>query len=382
MKQKLAIIGASDFQNPLIEKAKEMGLETHVFAWEDGSIGEKTADVFHPISITEIDEIARVCREVGVSGICSIGTDLGNITVSQVADRLGLVANSPECVKKSTNKHVMRETFAAHGDPSPWSYEVRSVEALTDLPLSYPLIVKPVDRSGSRCITKLDSSEGLQKAVQAAIDVSFDKAAVVEEFVTGTEYSVEFISWKGEHTFLALTKKYTTGAPHFIETGHLQPAPVSETLEEKIRSVVSHALDSLGVEYGASHSEVLVTDSGDVRIVEIGSRMGGDCIGSDLVELSTGVDFVRAVIEVALGKAPDLTPRAHSGFAMIRFIFGKCDREALEMARLKDSLLLQRFSLAGDIDHEIVDSSSRYGFFIMAADSSKALKPYLPMIGA
>ena len=73
-KKKIAIVGASDFQNPLILKAKDMGLETHVFAWEDGSIGEKTADFFHPISITEIDEIADACHEIGVSGICLLYT--------------------------------------------------------------------------------------------------------------------------------------------------------------------------------------------------------------------------------------------------------------------------------------------------------------------
>ena len=93
MSKKLAIIGASDFQNPLILKAKQLGFETHVFAWECGDIGERTADYFYPISITEIDQIAEKCRSIGVDGICSIGTDLGNITVSKVADKLDLCAN-------------------------------------------------------------------------------------------------------------------------------------------------------------------------------------------------------------------------------------------------------------------------------------------------
>ena len=48
-KEKIVIIGANSFQNPLILKAKEKGYETHVFAWESGDIGEKTADYFYPI---------------------------------------------------------------------------------------------------------------------------------------------------------------------------------------------------------------------------------------------------------------------------------------------------------------------------------------------
>ena len=377
-KKKIAIIGASDFQNPLIVKAKDMGLETHVFAWEDGSIGERTADYFHPISITEIDEIADACREIGVSGICSIGTDLGNITVSKVAEKLGLCANSGACVNRSTNKHLMRETFFANGDPSPWSIQVHDVSELDGRDLAYPIIVKPVDRSGSRAITRLENSDGLSDAVSSAIEVSFAKAAVVEEFFEGTEYSVEYVSWKGEHHFLALTRKFTTGAPKFIETGHIEPAVVSSELLDRVKAVISHALDGLGVEYGASHSEILINESGDIRIVEIGSRMGGDCIGSDLVELSTGIDFLRAVIDVSLGNQPDLEPCSHPGNAMIRFVFGDDDLVALERAKNEFKGAVEKVVLTNSAPHEIVDSGSRYGFFILSSVNRDELAPYLP----
>lgn len=175
MSNKLAIIGASDFQNPLILKAKELGFETHVFAWECGDIGERTADYFYPISITEVEQIADKCKSIGVDGICSIGTDLGNITVSKVANKLGLCANSLDCVDVSTNKHLMREAFFKNGDPSPKSCQITDVSEIEGLELAYPIIVKPVDRSGSRCITKLQTSEGLEDAVRSAIDVSFFK---------------------------------------------------------------------------------------------------------------------------------------------------------------------------------------------------------------
>ena len=137
MQKKLAIIGASDFQNPLILKAKELGFETHVFAWKCGDIGESSADYFYPISITEIDQIAEKCKSIGVDGICSIGTDLGNITVSKVADKLGLCANSLECIELSTNKHLMREAFFQNGDPSPRSYQVTDVSDAENLNLAY-----------------------------------------------------------------------------------------------------------------------------------------------------------------------------------------------------------------------------------------------------
>ena len=108
-KKKLAIIGASYLQEPLIEKAEQMGIETHVFAWAAGDVGEKSADFFYPISIVEKDLIADKCREIGVDGICTIATDLGASTVNYVADKLGLIGNSPYASEVSTNKKAMRE---------------------------------------------------------------------------------------------------------------------------------------------------------------------------------------------------------------------------------------------------------------------------------
>ena len=152
MKKKIAIIGASYLQEPLIEKAKEKGLETHVFAWAAGDVGEKSADFFYPISIVEKDEILEKCREIGIDGICSIASDLAAIAVNYVAEKMGLVGNPMSCVEVSTNKHKMRRCFEEHGDPSPKSIQVNSIDDLKGIDLKYPIIVKPVDRSGSRGI--------------------------------------------------------------------------------------------------------------------------------------------------------------------------------------------------------------------------------------
>ena len=304
---KLAVIGANDFQNQLILKAKKRGIETHVFAWEDGAVGKKNADFFYPISITEKDEILKKCQEIGINGICSIASDLASITVNYVAEKMGLTGNGIESSLIATNKYLMRKAFEANGDPSPKNY--RSDELNDEIidSLNLPLIVKPVDRSGSRGITKITDKTQLNEAIKIAEELSFDKKAMVEEFIEGKEYSVEFISYHGNHTFLALTEKFTTGTPHFIETGHIQPAIVSEDILEKVKSVVSHALDSLKIKNGASHSEVKINSDGTIKIVEIGGRMGGDCIGSDLVQISTGYDFVKMVIDIALGNKPDFT---------------------------------------------------------------------------
>ena len=252
--KKIVIIGANDFQNQLILKAKEMGFETHVFAWKDGAVGAGTADYFYPISIVEVDQILEKCRQIQPDAVASIGSDLANITVSRVAAGLGLPANSEECVRLSTNKYAMREAFANAGIPVPRFYKVDRIEAYL-FGLRLPVIVKPTDRSGSRAITKVTDFKDLPEAIRNAVEQSFEKSAIVEEYLEGEEYSYETISYHGKHTTLAVTKKYTTGSPHFIETGHVEPSGLSEDMLKKIEPVMFRALDALKVTDGASHGE-------------------------------------------------------------------------------------------------------------------------------
>lgn len=365
MKQNLAIIGASYLQLPLIEKAKEMGYTTHVFAWAAGDVGEVAADVFYPISIVEKEQILQICQQVGICGICSIASDLAMVTVNYVAEKMGLSGNSISATAKSTNKHFMRRAFEAGGDPSPKSYLVDAETCLDTLHLEYPVIVKPTDRSGSRGICKVAEPSGLKDAVSAALKQGFEKKALVEEFAEGQEYSVEYISYQGQHYFLAMTLKDTTGAPHFIETGHLQPAPISDSLLKKVQQVVTHALDSLELTNGASHSEVKITEDGTIRIIEIGGRMGGDCIGSDLVQYSTGYDFVKMVIQVACGLAPDFTPVQQPHPAAVRFIFTEEDMADFEKLRTEQpERILKVVYMHPESIGTITDSSNRAGCYL------------------
>lgn len=381
MKPRIVVIGANDFQNQLILKAKEKGYETHVFAWQCGDVGEFTADFFYPVSIVEKEQILEKCKEIQPRGIVSIASDLANITVNYVAEMLGLSCNGVCATDVSTNKHRMRQCFTDHDLPSPKSFMVSSVEQVKELELDYPIIVKPTDRSGSRGIFKLENGEHLEDAILGALSYSFEKKVLVEEFAQGDEYSVEYISYEGEHHFLNITKKFTTGAPYFIETGHIEPSMLSDMMVEKVRNVVERALDALGVKYGASHSELKIDQDGNIKIIEIGSRMGGDCIGSDLVYLSTGYDFVDMVIDVACGNAPKLERKREKAFAAIRFIYNQKDLDNLNWIKENYPEIIWRVSEIEDINSRVVvDSSTRFGYFIVVTESEKILQDVIPYI--
>lgn len=376
--KKIAIIGASYLQEPLIEKAKSMGIETHVFAWKANDVGERSADHFYPISIIEKENILDKCREIGIDGICSIASDLAVITVNYVAEMMHLPGNPDSSTIRCTNKHYMRECFKANGDPSPKSMMVHSAEDLKDIAIQFPIIVKPVDRSGSRGIMKLYSEEKLSDAISCAENQGFIKNALVEEFATGQEYSVECISYQGKHNFLAMTKKFTTGAPNFIETGHIEPAPVDDRTLEKVKSTIFHALNSLGVMNGASHSELKIDSNGNLKIIEIGARMGGDFIGSTLVHISTGIDFVKDVVQVALGCEPDLKPDREKKTAGVRFIFSEKDVEVYHKLQSEHPEYIYDHSISDNITGTVTDSSTRFGYFIMCTDTAEEMIPYLP----
>ena len=312
--KKLAIIGASYLQLPLVLKAKQMQIETHCFAWPEAAVCKDFSDYFYPISILDKEEIAVKCEEIGIDGITTIGTDMAVPTICYVAEKLGLISNSYHSSIISTNKIEMRNAFLIGKCNTPKFLKVDDFNISLDS-IDFPVIVKPSDRSGSRGVTKVEKKENLKNAIEKAINESFVKTAIVEEFIEGVEVSVESISWNGIHTILAITDKITTNAPNFVEIAHHQPSQLSEPISAKIGVETIKCLDALDIKFGAGHSEFKITNNGDVYVIEVGARMGGDFIGSHLVELSTGYDFLKGVIDVALNQfnQPETTSKGFSG---------------------------------------------------------------------
>ena len=363
---KLVIIGANESINNLIQVAKNKGYETHVFAWSCGDIGEKNADYFYPISIENKEEILEKCKEIKPDGIASITSDFAVSTVNYVGRALGLTCNSEKTDAVARNKYLMRKALKEAGLYTPFFVKVSSINALDSIQLpQFPLIVKPTDRWSSKGVSCVKNTVDLKEAVQYAIQESLTGEAIIEGFIDGPEYSCECISYNGNHTLLAFTQKRTTGFPHYIETGHDQPSDLSQTIIDKISPQIKKALDALDIKNGASHVEFKITDSSYLGIIEIGARMGGDCIGPHLVHLSTGIDYIGLVIDVACSKEPKETSNKYSRNAHIRFILNDQDIQALNNLKLSSPESIMHIS---DIEipgtRNVVDSSTRFGYYI------------------
>ena len=316
-KNKLAILGASYLQLPLVIKAQEMGVETHCFAWDNElAICKDKSDFFYDISVLEKELILKKCISIGINGITTIATDICVPTVSYVAEAMSLIGNSILSAKCSTNKALMRNTFLEHHIPSPQFIKYNQEDELLLDGFDYPLIVKPTDRSGSLGVSKVINKEELLDAIEIATRSSIENAVIIEEYIEGTEVSVEFISWNAKHYFLAITDKVTSGAPHFVELAHHQPSSHSFEIQELLKETTIKALNSLDIKYGASHTELKICSDGSVRVIEVGARMGGDFIGSHLVQLSTGYDFLGGVVSCALcdfKNKPEIIEKKYAG---------------------------------------------------------------------
>jgi len=370
--KKLAIIGASYLQQPLVEKCKELGVYSICFAWEEGAVCKDLCDKFYPISTVDKDAILKVCIEEMIDGITTIASDVATLTVNYVAEKMGLVGNPDKYSLTATNKFLMRQCFMEHEVPSPkfCLTDGRIPEIINTF--NFPVIVKPTDRSGSRGVEKVLKIDDLQEAIDRACKESFQKKAVIEEFVEGREISVESISFKGKHFVLQITDKITTEAPFFVELEHHQPSSLPEGIKTKVKSIVLNALDALHIQYGASHAELKITNEGDIRVIEIGARMGGDFIGSDLVKLSTGYDFLKGVIDVAFGdfEEPKLTENKCSG------VYFLCEETKSILPIIQNSGKypeIVRAEITDPVLRRIEQSADRSGYFIYQSNNKFCL---------
>ena len=365
-KKRLAIIGANAAITMLIDKAKEKGYETHVFAWQCGDPGEKAADVFYPISIADKEKILEICRDLHISGVASVTSDFAVNAVNYVARNLGLVGNSEKTDLVARNKYEMRRAFREAGIYTPRFYQAGKdfkPEEIADF--TYPLIVKPTDRWSSKGVTRVDEPGRLMDAVRCAVQESFNDKAIIEEFMEGPEYSTECICYRGKRRVLTFTQKETTGNPHYIETGHIQPANIPAEKQESIRLVIFKALEALDIQNGAAHAEFRILPDGQVGIIEIGARMGGDSIGTDLTPISTGMDYLGMVVDIACGKAPNFECVSEPSPVRIKFIIQKDDKKAYEtLCHEHPEAVVRAGDFNDNFDSAVVDSSTRHGYYI------------------
>ena len=303
--KKLAIIGGGVMASYFGEACHRLGYESHYFTMPDGKVDDGIVDVYHEINIFEKEKIVDICKEIGVDGVVAT-TELSVSIAAYVAEQLGLLGLPYEVAQVITDKYRNRECIKGLSDLlSPKYVEATCLKDIEDSDVPYPMILKPINLGGKRGITVVYNKGELAKAFEYASN-SFRKGTtpviIAEQFLDGgMECSVESISFKGKHTIIQITQKDSSGAPHCVELGHHQPAPLSVEIWDKVFRGVSSGLTAIGVTNGPCHTEIKVIN-GEVYLIEFNARPGGDHIWWPMVELSTGYNIFAGVIKAAIGE--------------------------------------------------------------------------------
>ncbi len=372
--KKVLIIGASILQLPAIKRAKELGYYVGVVDFNPEAIGIQYSDKYYNVSTIDVEGVIRVARDFKPNGIMTLATDMPMRAVAAACECMNLPGISRDTALKATDKGEMIKAFEAYGVEHPWYYIISSQTKLLDIinKLSFPCILKPTDNSGSRGVVLCYNKTELTEQYNYALKESRCGSVIVEEYLVGQEFSVEVMVIDGKPHVLQITDKLTTGSPHFVEMGHSQPTRQPAGVCRLLEDLACRASIAIGITSGPAHAEMILTESGP-KMVEIGARMGGDCITTHLVPLSTGIDMVGITIKLACGEKVDIT-RKHQKSAAIRYFNTKAGvlkaiygvEDAKQIEGIKEISFVKHI---GEEVGALGNSADRIGFVISQSEN-------------
>lgn len=379
MQKRLLVLAAGILQITVIKKAKAMGYYVIAADGDLNARGFNYADKAICANITDEEVMLKIAREEKVDGVIHPCSEVSMNVMGRINEELRLAGITKVQAIRSTNKHLMRKAFEAGNAPSPKSILTESAEdAWNHMQHDFDgtdAILKPSRNSGSRGIAKVTRDmpkEDFVKAYDIALEESRDKSVLIEQFIEGPEFSIEIIVWNGKVNVLTVTDKKTTEAPHFVELGHNQPSCFSAEEVETLKAAAVDGVKALGVNNCACHAEAKL-QGGKAYLMEIGARLGGDFISTELTHLSTGVDMVAAAVDVALGIEPNLSVKEEPKGACIRYFCPKpgklvsiSNTEVLNDSRVyKKKIYVQE----GDMIPEVTSSLCRSGHVIVTEET-------------
>lgn len=374
--KKLLVIGAGFLQTYVIRKAKEMGYFVLALDGNSDASGFAYADKSAAINIVDEKACLRYAKEEKIDGVLTAATDYGVLTTAYIAQEMGLPGLKYQVAQTIKNKYLTRKCLYEHraddAEPAREVKEDTDVETLAE-EITYPVMVKPCDGSGSRGTSRVDSKEEFVQACRLATESSLTRRATVEPFVTGQEYGVETLVVGGQPHVLAVMQKWMTEPPYYAELGHAIPSGLPSALEDKVRTYAQNAIRALGVNFGSVNMDMLISEEGKVHIVDIGARMGGNLIGSHIIPMGTGVDYIGAMICNAMGDAVDLTAKPHRPVAtkLLAFSGGKKVGRIPNVPQIEKDygVLVEHHIHVGDTVNEYHTNLDGFGYVVAGGDT-------------
>ena len=303
----LMIIGAGFGQIPAILKAKEMGLKVIALDKNPNAIGMRYADTALNIDVIDFDGAINAAKKHNIDGVMTMQSDLPVPTVGAINDALNLCGISLHVANNCSNKIQTRFLFKDKKIPQPLFEVVETLEEANNAvkKIGYPCIFKAPDSSGSRGVVKVCSDFEIEKAFNESKKYTNKNLILVEEFIDGHEIGAQAFSINGKCIKVLLHNDIISRPPYMIPIGHSFPIELNNEEKIKAEKSVAEAIDALGISNGPSNVDLILDKNNNVKIIEVGARIGATCL-PELVEHFTGIDWVKATIQISVGEETEL----------------------------------------------------------------------------
>lgn len=304
--KKLLLLGGSAQQVIAIETAKKLGYYTVLCDYLNDNPGQYHADKFYLVSTTDKDAVLKVAMEEGVNGVLAYASDPAAPTAAYVAEKMCLPGNPYESVEILCNKDRFRKFLSDNGFNAPTANGYTNVEdALNDIDkYNLPVIIKPVDSSGSKGATVIRSLSGIREAVEFAFSFSRGHRIIIEEFIEKKHpYLIggDIFVLDGKVVLWGLMNCHRdSNVNSLVPVGKSYPLQLEETDIENVRKILQDMVDKLHIINGAMNVELIVDKNNEVWAIDIGPRCGGNMI-PDLLGMIFDVDVVEMSVKAALG---------------------------------------------------------------------------------
>lgn len=311
--KRILMLGGSAQQVVAIETAKRLGYYTVLCDYLTDNPGQYAADKFYLVSTTDKEAVLRVAEAEQVSGVIAYASDPAAPTAAYVAEQLGLPTNPYKSVDILCNKDKFRAFLSENGFDCPTAKGYTSVEsAIQDKEsFDYPIIMKPVDSSGSKGVTILHTVEGFEKAVDFAFSFSRSKRIIIEKYIVRKhKYTIggDIFVDNGKVIIWGLMNCFRDHSPNpLVPGGKIFPALLSDSDLEKAKAVLQDLVAKLNIQSGSMNVELIIDKDDKVYLIDIGPRAGGNMIPIQLSAIF-GVDIVEMSVLAAMGEKLNVAP--------------------------------------------------------------------------
>ena len=309
--KKILLLGGSSQQVIAIETAKKLGYYTVLCDYLTDNPGQYHADKFYLVSTTDKNAILEVAEKEKVDGVLAYASDPAAPTASYVAEKMGLPTNPHKSVDILCNKDKFREFLAQNGFNTPKALGFSSLEQIVSAKDQFrlPVIIKPVDSSGSKGASVLYSWNGLEKAVTYALSYSRNHKFIVEEFIEKGYPNViggDVFLKDGKIAICGLMDCHRDSKVNpLVPVGKSYPCKLEKSTMKKVNDTIESILEKLSVKNGAVNVELIVDKNNEIWPIDFGPRNGGNMI-PDLMSDIFSTDIVELSVLTAMGEVPQI----------------------------------------------------------------------------